>query len=516
MTIGPRASSSATATSSSAVTTQAITIPAAVAFADVVLIEAVCLPVTTTTPPVITVQSSTGTTPQAFGTPATGSEPLPASVSGTPFRFVASTSDAGKVITFQSTIAGFWAISLFGYTGVHSSTIISVVSSPAFGGANTATVTLPQVTATCAAGSLLVYMGGGAAEGGSLTSPAGSTTRAAIVSSANVASVIADGNAVVNQGSQAGGGQFTTGTAANSILVGHTVLLAASPVPEFLAVPAGVDGNGMASWSFTSTINGPGTQTLRILPPASPAAGFAHAFLYMLPVVIGTATTNGDPISVAESLAIHNTYNLTCVVPSYAIDPWFSDNPNNAAQQQETFMLHLAQWMASSQYATTGIEKNYLIGFSKSGIGGQGLIFHRPDVWAKCASWDAPFCMTASDGTDPTFGSQVGGNPANAYGTDANFQANYRLFGNGNIATWNAAAANTFSSTKRLWIGGFFSFQADVAAYKAALTSGGIIHDEWNSLASAHQWENPWVADALRSMLVPPSGGAILGAAGII
>lgn len=513
MTISPRASSNATATSASAVTTQAITIPAAVTFGDVVLIYAVCLPVSTTTAPVISVQSSTGTTPAAFGSPATGSEPLPASVSGTPFKFTASASDAGKVITFASTIAGFWAISLFAYTSANTSVPISVVSAGAFGGASTASVTCPTITATCPAGSLMVQMGGGAAEGGGLTPPAGTTSRAAVVSGADVASAIVDGNAVVNSGSQAGGGTFSTSAATNSILVAHTVLLAASPVPDFVPVLSSVDGQGMASWSFTSTINGPGAQTLRILPPSSPSPKYQHAFLYMLPVVVGTATTNGDPISVAESLGIHNTYNLTIVVPAYAIDPWYADNPNNSAQQQETFMLHLATWMAQSQYAA-GAEKNYLIGFSKSGIGGQGLVFHRPDVWAACASWDAPFMMTDYDGTDPTFGSQVGGNPANAYGTSANFQANYRL-STANIAAWNTAAGNAFTTRKLLWIGGYFAFQADVAAYKSQLTSAGVLHSEWNSLDAAHAWENDWVADAL-THIMPSSGNGAIMASGIV
>jgi len=228
----------------------------------------------------------------------------------------------------------------------------------------------------------------------------------------------------------------------------------------------------------------------------------------MLPVVIGTATTNGDPLTVMESLAANNTYNTTSVVPAYAIDPWYADNPNNAAQQQETFMLHLATWIAASQFASGG-EKNYLIGFSKSGIGGQGLVFHHPEIWIRCASWDAPFMMTDYDGTDPTFGSQVGGNPANAYGTSANFQANYRL-STSNITTWNTAAGNVFTTSKRLWIGGYFSFQADVAAYKAQLSTQGVIHDEWNVLDASHAWQNGWVANALQSMFVQSGSGLLM------
>src|SRR6266478_2306388 len=198
MAITFRASSGFTVASGSSTTTQAVTIAASVAFGDVVLLEVVCLPVTTTTPPVLTVQSSTGTTPVKDDA-ATGFEPLPASVSGTVFHFIASASDAGKVITFQSTIAGFWAISGAAYSGENTSVPISVISvGGAFGGASTASVTCPTITAINPSGSLAVFMGGGAAEGGGLTSPAGSTTRATIVSGSDVASAITDSNSVTS------------------------------------------------------------------------------------------------------------------------------------------------------------------------------------------------------------------------------------------------------------------------------------------------------------------------------
>ncbi len=43
----------------------------------------------------------------------------------------------------------------------------------------------------------------------------------------------------------------------------------------------------------------------------------------------------------------------------------------------------------------TGQEQNWLIGFSKSGIGGQDLILKHPDIFSVAASWDFPADMAS-------------------------------------------------------------------------------------------------------------------------
>ena len=85
----------------------------------------------------------------------------------------------------------------------------------------------------------------------------------------------------------------------------------------------------------------------------------------------------------------------------------------------ETFMTReLVPWVEKN-LATTGHEQNWLIGFSKSGLGGQDLILKHPGIFALAASWDFPADMSSYD--------ELGADPAASYGTDANFQANYRL-----------------------------------------------------------------------------------------
>ena len=56
----------------------------------------------------------------------------------------------------------------------------------------------------------------------------------------------------------------------------------------------------------------------------------------------------------------------------------------------------LVPWVDSA-LATSGSEQNWLIGFSKSGYGGQDLILRDPGVFTVAASWDFPADMSSYD-----------------------------------------------------------------------------------------------------------------------
>src|SRR5262249_15501548 len=153
------------------------------------------------------------------------------------------------------------------------------------------------------------------------------------------------------------------------------------------------------------------------LTPTNPAPGVPHNFLYVLPVEAGQGTQFGDGIGTLLSLNAQNQYNLTIVEPSFPVDPWYANNPNNPSMQYETFVTQdLVPWV---QQNLGGGGQNWLIGFSKSGIGAQDLLFKHPQLFSVAASWDFPADMDSY--------SEFGSNSASVYGTDANFQANYRL-----------------------------------------------------------------------------------------
>src|SRR6201995_3420975 len=133
----------------------------------------------------------------------------------------------------------------------------------------------------------------------------------------------------------------------------------------------------------------------------------------------------------------------------------------------------------------TGTEQSWLIGFSKSGIGGQDLLLKHPDLFSVGAFWDFPAAMTSYAGADP-YGT-VGGGEADNYGTDANFQANYRL-----SASFLSSHASPFTSANRIWIGSYGVFQSDMADYDALLTQQGIRHTTETPTYMDHRWDSGW------------------------
>jgi hypothetical protein len=146
----------------------------------------------------------------------------------------------------------------------------------------------------------------------------------------------------------------------------------------------------------------------------------------------------------------------------------------------------LVPW-AERNLATRGNEQNWLIGFSKSGIGGQDLILKHPHMFDLAASWDFPADMSAYD--------QFSGNSAAGYGTDVNFQANYRL-----TLSFVDAHKGPFLSNNRIWIGGYSLYGTDVSDYDRLLASEGIPHTTGAPTLTSHRWDSGWVPKALAAL----------------
>ena len=273
---------------------------------------------------------------------------------------------------------------------------------------------------------------------------------------------------------------------------------ATAPTPSSLQIQyQGTDANGVASYAFTSSDDGYGTHILRVLQPTNPAPGVPHNFLYLLPVEPELGTTYGDGIDTLRSLDAQDQYNLTIVEPSFAIDPWYADNPTDPSLHYESFVTKdLVPWVtqnltpppASQPLAPpTGGGQNWLMGFSKSGMGAADLLFKSPDVFALAASWDFPADMATYD--------QFASSSASEYGTDANFQANYRL-----TPTFIDAHKTPFLTKDRIWIGGYQTFQTDMADYDSLLTSKAVLHTTETPTSMAHRWDSGWVQIALSAL----------------
>ena len=230
-----------------------------------------------------------------------------------------------------------------------------------------------------------------------------------------------------------------------------------------------------------------GTQVLRVLTPTKPARGVPHNYLYVLPVEAGMATNYGDGLETLRALNAQNQYNLTIIEPSFGIEPWYADNPDNGNIRYETFITRdLVPWVAQ-HLRQTGHEQNWLIGFSKSGIGAADLILKHPDLFTLAASWDFPADMSVYD--------QYGSSSANSYGTNTNFQANYRL-----TRAFVHAHKRPFLRTNRIWIGGYWAFKTDISDYNALLNSQGIAHTTATPRPIVHRWDSGWVSIALHAL----------------
>jgi hypothetical protein len=277
-----------------------------------------------------------------------------------------------------------------------------------------------------------------------------------------------------------------SGTMPAAAITTITVTCAGSE-PSFQATYESTDSNGIETYDVTSSDDGPDPQEVRILPPTDPAPGVAHNFLFVLPVEAGLGTDFGDGMETMAGLNAQNQYNLTIIEPTFELDPWYANNPDDAAVQYETFMTDdLVPWIEAN-FSTTGHEQNWLIGFSKSGLGAQDLILKHPDVFTLAASWDFPADMSSYD----EYCCDADAN----YGTNASFQANYEL-----TQAFVDAHKAPFLNSNRIWIGSGVSFVPDVADYDALLTAEGIMHTTEVPEAMPHNWDGGWVPLALAGL----------------
>jgi hypothetical protein len=279
--------------------------------------------------------------------------------------------------------------------------------------------------------------------------------------------------------------------AGRPVSVAWTVRAAAGGnTPRMHVKYLGTDAGGVAAYNVTSPDDGTTPQILRVLKPTHPAHGVPHSFLYVLPVEPGVGTAYGDGLETLRQLDAQDKDNLTIIEPSIAGEPWYANNPSDPSIQYETFMADdLVPWV-SKNLATSGKEQNWLIGFSKSGFGAQDLILKHPGVFTAAASWDFPADMD-------TYTSDHGGVVGDGadYGSDANFQANYRL-----SAAFLSAHKASFLSRNRIWIGGYAVFGTDVADYSALLTAEGIAHTTGRPQQMIHRWDSGWVPVALKAL----------------
>jgi hypothetical protein len=273
--------------------------------------------------------------------------------------------------------------------------------------------------------------------------------------------------------------------------------------------------SGVDSYTVTTSING-SSQTVRVRQPVDPADGMPHRVLICLPAAAGLDDSSaGNCFDICSSLSVTEVYNATLIESSYAIDPCHANHATDSTLQLETYDVELIKW-AISTFGSLD-DQVAIIGYSKSALGAQALIFRNPTLISKAASWDFPAEIQDVAGTDPAASGGIWSSLATImvtnYGTSSagttNFQTHYELSPT-NLASW-LTADPTFGTTERIWVGGFASFAADVTWYKStALPTAGILADtSWNQ-GDSHQWHSSWMSDALEFLLGIPSANDLM------
>jgi hypothetical protein len=247
------------------------------------------------------------------------------------------------------------------------------------------------------------------------------------------------------------------------------------------------DSRGIATYNVISATNSGGPRLLRVLRPERPRPGLPHNFLFVLPVEERLKTVYGDGLRTLQSLNAQNEYNVTIIEPSFGIQPWYADNPDEPDIRYETFMTsELVPWVRAT-LERTGDEQNWLIGFSKSGLGGQAMLLKHPDLFDLAASWDFPADMSDHD--------EFGASSMACYGTDASFQDNYRL-----TSQFVHAHRIPFLRDCRIWTGQGPVFMNNVSSYESILAAAGVRYVAGAKLDSPHHWDGSWLPVALAAL----------------
>jgi hypothetical protein len=254
------------------------------------------------------------------------------------------------------------------------------------------------------------------------------------------------------------------------------------------------DNNGVIWYDAASSYNGPGTTTLRVLRPTNPPSGMPHRFLYVLPVRIGVDLNDevGDGLEELRRSNVHNDYNADIIAPSFQSAPWYADHDFNPARRYESFMVRdLVPWVRAN-LSTTGQEEHWLIGFSKSGFGALTLLFRNPTVFDAAVAWDVP--------TDQ---SNTGDNRMlENYGTESNFQNNYRLTAD-LISAWK----EPFRTATRLWLSqdyvthhGIPTFRDQMVAFTRRLRDHDVQFMLGRRAKRTHTWGSGWLPPAVADL----------------
>jgi hypothetical protein len=213
-----------------------------------------------------------------------------------------------------------------------------------------------------------------------------------------------------------------------------------------------------------------------------------YPVVYCLPVNAGTKGDWGHPLTEAKKNHLADMYQAIFVSPSFAILPWYGNNPENRLVRENDHILKAVIPFVESHYP---VQKNhsYLIGFSKSAIGALSLFFKQEHPFAKVAVFENWYGNPSKKQWE-TWGFKT------CYGT----RVNLALYNPQNVVA--SYGKNFVNGPIRITVlGGGPGRRIGVEKLMKQLKKAGIPHLEIWGTGMGHRWTSGWLPLAVTSLL---------------
>jgi hypothetical protein len=209
--------------------------------------------------------------------------------------------------------------------------------------------------------------------------------------------------------------------------------------------------------------------------------------VYLLPVNAGTKGPWGHPLEEILKHGLADRYQVICVTPSFALLPWYGNNPDTPSVRQTDYLLNAVVPFVESRYPVNGT--NYLVGFSKSAIGALGLALEYPGKFAGVAVFENWYGEPDSLQWE-TWGFKE------CHGT----REAYDFWDPGHVVTRHAPELAA-APARITVIGGGPGPRPGVDQLMDLLRQKNIPHVEIWDRSMSHRWDSGWLPLALASLL---------------
>lgn len=233
-------------------------------------------------------------------------------------------------------------------------------------------------------------------------------------------------------------------------------------------------------------------ENIYTIKPANWNVNHTYPVLHALPaLLIGTTSGREDVPTIFDQGGYADTYGCVIGMPDFspATTPWYGQREDGTADQAAFTANVMPGFMQEFLHGSSLRDSNYLMGYSKSGVGAYSLLLRNSSVFGYAAGWDGPWNLNANWATQAT------GFLAVLMFTT---QAQYQLYDPYTILT---AHINSVSDKKRLCLLGYHTFSADEAIMRTLLDNNNIEYDYSHTDTGEHSYSSGWLPDGMAMLM---------------